>query len=262
MTACGPVDAEICGEQGAIITAAAYLDAHYQLDSQSCNSQVAIPWVWLVRFAAELAHQSASKALHFAADGHLKDWGLVRVHSFDALHSEWVRAGGKNATDRSKRQSFKDKAKALRALFGPIDSVDPRGLMLRYPVSHPRNAKWVPAIPPRFAEHCDWPILLRKLIARICDLTIERLSPERQACRNAFGFLRATAAAGFCLGDYLPSTDVFHGEWEYSDHVVVPYMSIPEPLWQLKLNYEHLLIPDDGHPSKIAAGMLYRHPTT
>lgn len=58
-----PITSDLCGPQGSIVTAVAYLDAHYQLDPTGSNAQVAIPWVWSIRFSAELTYQSATEAL-------------------------------------------------------------------------------------------------------------------------------------------------------------------------------------------------------
>ena len=72
--------------------------------------------------------------------------------------------------------------------------------MLRYPLGFPDGG--IDPIPEGFVEHCDWPLLLRQLIAVICDMTIGALPYESEPCRNALRHLRCTAAANDCLGDY------------------------------------------------------------
>jgi hypothetical protein len=214
MTSCGPVDAELCGDQGAIIAAAAYLDAHYQPNPSSCNSQVVIPWVWLVRFAAELALQSATKAIYLATDGNLDAWPLTKRHDFKTLHEVWVAALVRTAKDSGEKESLKSSCRLLKCHYESIDDLDKGGLSLRYPVSHPK--KPVSQLTSGFVEHCDWPVSLRLLIVGVCDLTIACLPHGRIQCRNAFGFLRATAAAARCLGDYVPTRNVFDEDWKWA----------------------------------------------
>jgi hypothetical protein len=244
VTSCGPIDSEICGEQGAVISAAAYLDAHYQLDPSKCNTQVAIPWVWLARFAAELTLQSATKAL-YASRGALQEWPECNRHVLGDLHSQWSDAAQKCLDTRPKIQRFQSKADINSSLFGPLDAADPNGLMLRYPVPHPKH-KDVSPIPNGFDEHCEWPYRLRQLIVRVCDLTIEVLPESRASCRNAFKFLRCTAAAGYCLGNYDGTIELPSHEWPYSEHLLTPYKSIPSQSRSPLFVDTKWYFPDDG----------------
>lgn len=202
ISTCSPVEGTLCGEQGTVVMAIAYLDAHYQLSPGSCNQQVAVPWAWLARFAAELTYQSATYALCLAVD---EPYSVPSAHHFRGLHSRWcdMASSGKEDADRQRVTSHCAKATPF---WQPIDDVDPQGLMLRYPLGHPdRN---VPSIPEGFVDHCDWPLLCRSLVATLCDTTIDALPPSSEHCINALRHLRSTAAAGDCLGDFDPSEPI------------------------------------------------------
>ena len=112
--------------------------------------------------------------------------------------------------DEEKRRS-KDLCKNVVQFWKPIDALDKKGLMLRYPLGHP-DLK-VPRIPNDFADHCQWPLQLRKLIASICDTTIQILPESRSTCIRAFQHLRVTAAAGYCMGDF-SATQQPEDEWD------------------------------------------------
>ncbi len=195
---CAPVDSSLCGDQGTIVTAVAYLDAHYQLDPDACNQQVVLPWVWTARFTAELTYQSATKALCLAQG---ESYGVQPSHDLESKHSYWCERVG---SGKSARVELTNRCKAIKELWRPIEQVDTNGLMFRYPLGYPDRQ--VPPLPEAFAEHCDWPLRLRKVIALVCDITIERLPDESEACRNALRHLRCAAAAKACLAGYNPSS--------------------------------------------------------
>ena len=95
-----------------------------------------------------------------------------------------------------------------------MDKADPNGLMLRYPLGKPNGT--VPPIPAGFDEHCEWPNLLRQMVAVVCDVTIAELPTSSEPCRNALRYLRCVVAAGDCLGGYLASEtiDEDHAYWD------------------------------------------------
>jgi len=199
---CAPVDSVLCGDQGTIVTAVAYLDSHYQLDPDACNIQVVLPWIWLARFAAELTYQSAAKAL-LLSEG--KAFKVRPKHDLTTMHSYWCEALTHGNSER-RVQSLRARSRAAAEPWAGIEAVDINGLMFRYPLGHPERS--VPPMPAGFAEHCDWPLDFRRSIAMICDLTIAELPESSERCRNAFRHLRCAAAAGDCLAGYNPAVRI------------------------------------------------------
>ena len=189
MHTCPPICSAVANNRGIIVVAASYLDAHYLISPQGCNTQVVVPWVWNARFAAELTFQSCTKAADPTFDKHGN-------HSFNSLYARWSQGLQKDMTD-SQQNKLSNLAGNCKQFFQPIDEHDPDGLMFRYPVN----------INQGFLEHCGWPLLCRKLIATICDVTKVRIemnedTDDRGDCIHLLDFLRATACAGYCYGSY------------------------------------------------------------
>ena len=190
---CPSVNANICGKQGGPVTAAAYLDAHYELNPNGCNSQVVVPWLYLARFAGELTIQSSIVVFE-------PEYRPGRnEHMFKKLFDRWQNALQKGL-DTSDKQRFKVRTSKIPQFFEPIDRVDCNGLMFRYPMGC--EGKAMQPLPENLEEHCQWPHKIQQLIATFCDITLDLIDEDRINCINAFRHLRATAACGGCLGDF------------------------------------------------------------
>ena len=124
---CPPITNKAFEHNGAFITSAAFLSAHYEMNAE-CNKQgVVIPWVWNARFAAELAIQACSLALDRGFD-------KCPQHDFTNLMSCWCEAATKHiGSNQAEINRFKSRFRRI-GHYKEIDKHDPQGLWLRYPL--------------------------------------------------------------------------------------------------------------------------------
>ena len=218
-SSCPTPTEHICGAHGGFVTAIAFMDAHYQLRPEGCNSQVVVPWIYLVRFAAEITFQSCTRAIDKSA-------GITSSHDFNSHYQCWHTALVTGHPAHVKT-NLKTSAKRCKDYFEPIDAIDTRGLSFRYPMGNMELDPPQPPLPADLTEHCSWPLKLRKLIATVCDLTIKRLgeTAENRECVNAIRSLRKAAAAGECQGDYDPRITI----QPYDEHLVSDISLFTDP---------------------------------
>lgn len=115
-------------------------------------------------------------------------------HKFADLLSCWCEATQKHiGNDSAEINRFKQKFRCIK-YHEQIDQYDPDGLWLRYPT---------PDLQSNITQqqHCEWPLLWRKLIAEVCSITKYFLE-KSDVGTDELDYLVYAAANGSCPGHF------------------------------------------------------------